>query len=177
MTLDDRIAVLAAGSNASPIRLAEKCGEDAVIPVARIAADDTAIVYSAHISRYGSIPATRIHHPGSRSFVHVPLLDPDQLAAVDATEGSYEREPLDGYYPAFLGQVWVYQSWRGLLRPAGEPIRVSEVPAKSDLLAAGQLDALTIVAAMTGAAPDGETLSQMVASGSVDAEDINRLLE
>jgi hypothetical protein len=175
--LASRTAVLASGSNAAPARLADKCGDDAVIPVARVEVADTAVVYSAHVSRYGSIPATRIAHQGSRTFVHVPLFDGEQLAAVDATEGSYQRERLTGGFPPFLGDVWTYASWRGLLGPAGQPIRLAEVEAASELLAAGQIDALGIVAAITGVAGSGQQLSELITSGQVEPEDVNRLLQ
>ena len=176
ISLEGRIAVLASGSNAAPARLADKCGRLASIPVALVEAVDTAVVYSAHISRYGSIPANRVRHGGSSTMVHVPMLNDDQLAIVDASEGSYRRVPLDGPFAAFLGPVFAYESWRGLLYQDGYPVRVEEVPARCELRSCTQIEALDLVASRTGAAPDGETLSQLVASGDVEADDINRIL-
>ena len=176
LSLADRVAVMASGSNAAPAQLANKCGAEASIPVARVEAVDTAIVYSSHISGYGSIPATRIAHSGSSTMVHVTMLDEVQLAAVDASEGSYQRVSVVGSFATFLGPVHAYESWRGQLEVAGGPIRVAEVPATSDLRAGTQIEALDLVAALTGCADDGLTLSQLVASGAIDAEDVNRLI-
>jgi len=89
-----RTAVIASGSNASPARLMEKFGRDAVIPTLRAELADHAVVHSAKFTRYGAMPATLHPHPGARARVFVNLLDEAQLARMDETEdlgGEYDR--------------------------------------------------------------------------------------
>jgi len=174
--LQDRTAVLAAGSNAAPARLAEKCGSDATIPVPRLTLADTAIVYSAHITRYGSIAATRIARRGVTSTVHVPFFDPGQLAHVDASEGSYRRVETGTLIDELEVPIHTYESWRGVLHRRGVPMALADVSADGDLMPATQRQALDHVASVTGAARDGAALSRGVASGSIDPEEVNAAL-
>jgi hypothetical protein len=84
--------LLAYGSNASVDGLSRKlaeCLESAVIPVARATLADFDVVYSAHISAYGSIPATLQHFPGSRTTVFVLAATSDQCGTLRATEPNY----------------------------------------------------------------------------------------
>ena len=171
-----RVAVLASGSNAAPARLGDKCGQGATVPVLRLDIPDTAAVYSAHVTRYGSIAANRIRHVGSVSSLHIPLLDADQLALVDRSEGSYRRVLLADGVPGYDGPVWFHKSWRGVLESGGSPIRVEEVPAASHLGAATQIEVLDYVAVLTATATDGQALSAGVVDGTIDPEAVNGLL-
>ena len=92
--LKNYIPVIAAGSNASPGRLAQKYKEGekhTILPVIRGVVKDFVSVYSAHFTKYGSIAATLQYSPGAHSDAYLTYLDPDQLEVMHATEslGSY----------------------------------------------------------------------------------------
>ncbi|HEY5701039.1 MAG TPA: hypothetical protein VIT83_03015 [Gammaproteobacteria bacterium] len=85
---EQRTPVLAIGSNQSPSRLAQKFGHDAahVIPVQRANLRDFDVVYSAHISRYGAIPAMLQVSPAACVAIAVTWLDEAQLEIMNASE-------------------------------------------------------------------------------------------
>jgi len=88
-----RIAVIACGSNRAPAQLARKFAQhpNTVIPVERATLADFDVVYSAHITRYGSIPATLIPSPGTRVALALTWLDERQLAIMHGTEAPGEN--------------------------------------------------------------------------------------
>jgi len=77
-----RTPVLAFGSNAAPEQLRRKFGAtpDTVIPVIRADLADFDVVYSAHLTAYGAVPATLAPSPGARLQTWVTWLDDAQLA-------------------------------------------------------------------------------------------------
>src|SRR5919199_3292613 len=89
-----RTPVLAYGSNASPESLAWKFPDerDAVLPLLRGRLRDFDVVYSSHITVYGSVPATLQRSEGTAVETFVAYLTDDQLALVDDWEinGTYE---------------------------------------------------------------------------------------
>ncbi len=93
--MHDRNLVVVTGSNASPARLVEKLGGDAVVPVLAGTAKGIDVRHSAHVTRYGSVPATAWPVPGASPFLPVLVLDDDQLSELDATEPNYDRLGLD----------------------------------------------------------------------------------
>lgn len=135
--MTERTAVLAYGSNAAPAHLAGKlvgAGEGQVVPVVAALARDVEVVYSAHITRYGSMPGTLAHAVGARIRVHVLFLDDAQRAIVDRTEPNYDvvtvgavtsedGERLDG--------VVGYRSRHGETVFDGSPNRLAEVPSEA----------------------------------------------
>ena len=76
--LSGRRPVLAVGSNQSPEQLIRKFGDAnlGTIPVIRATLTDFDIVYSPHVSAYGSIPTTLRHSPGTRVTLFVNWLTP-----------------------------------------------------------------------------------------------------
>ena len=91
--------MLAYGANRSLAGIARKLGTDAPSPPVVVAAarlDGFDIVYSAHVSPYGAVPATLQRHPGRVVDVHVLFLDDAQVAAIDAYEPNYQRRRLHG---------------------------------------------------------------------------------
>ncbi len=70
----DRRPVIGHGSNPSPEQLPRKFGERAEIPVSRAWLSDYDVVYSAHVTHYGSIAANLQHTPGARAEVYVNWL-------------------------------------------------------------------------------------------------------
>lgn len=127
-----RAAVLAVGSNAAPARLVEK-SLGRPLAALRVVLRDHVAVYSAHVSRYGAIASTLHPEPGAWCKLHVTLLDSDQLAAVDRTEGNYRRVGLPGRHVIGMERVPVerierYASGWGPLLVGGEPVRLAEIP-------------------------------------------------
>jgi hypothetical protein len=90
--------VLAYGSNASVQGLSRKFSRDlerCLLPAARATLADFDIVYSAHISTYGAIPAAIQHCPGARTTVYVLLATPAQRHILRETEPNYLFAALD----------------------------------------------------------------------------------
>src|SRR5215207_2198589 len=86
-----RVPLLAYGSNGSPEVLRRKLGDDAFVPVVRATLRDFDVVYSSHISPYGSVPAAIYPCRGTSLQVCVLLVDAAQLATLDETEPNYTR--------------------------------------------------------------------------------------
>lgn len=134
---DERVPVLAIGSNGAPSQLARKfadCPDG--IPVTRALIHDHAVVFSAHFAAYGSLPATLVPHRGSTCWVFVTWLKQAQMTTLHASEGIGERysyvmldrsrviDEVAGPLPA----VGVYISRAGALLHEQAPIRVAEIP-------------------------------------------------
>lgn len=156
-----RTPVLAYGANRCPEALERKrelpsFPADAPIIVLRARTRDLDVVYSAHISPYGSVGATLRRSPGTSAEVAVILLTDQQLAALGETEPNYTLEELDG--PAVepegggrLRQVRSYVSRHGCLALDGEEVALAAIPARGRRLRAlTQPDLLAAVAARLG---------------------------
>lgn len=96
----NRTPVLAFGSNQSPAQLVRKFGRKAhLIPVERVRLYGFDVVYSAHITSYGAVPAMLQHSPGTEVEVAVTWLDDDQLNIMHKTElyaANYAFAALEG---------------------------------------------------------------------------------
>lgn len=165
-----RTAVIATGSNRSHQQLARKFGDDGdgvATERAWLAGFD--VVYAAHITRYGSIPATLQHVPGMRVHLAVNWLTERQLAAMHATESSYdfvllERIALETEAGPALTEAHVYVARNGLLTHEGAPIGAREATAEGRPHAAmDQAQAQAHVHARLGAgiAPDDFVLQNI----------------
>src|SRR5918992_1771889 len=88
---EGRVPVIAHGSNRSPEQLRRKfdrfSGAAGEIPVTLSWLDEYDIVYSAHITTYGSIASTLQHVPGCRARVAITWLNDAQLTRMHETEG------------------------------------------------------------------------------------------
>ncbi len=138
--IDERRPVLAVGSNRSPRQLALKfptlaAGEE--IPVQFGHLDGCDVVYSAHISVYGAIPATLVAAPGVTVRVAVTWLTEPQIAHMHRTEAvgfNYDFVTLrdavlradDG---ATVAPLAAYVSRRGALALRGRPVCVAAIAA------------------------------------------------
>lgn len=92
----DRTAVLAYGSNAAPKVLSRKLAlsdQPVLVVPARLCEFD--VVYSAHISPYGAIPATLQRSRGTEVRVHVIYMTAAQIGVISATEPNYEPQLLE----------------------------------------------------------------------------------
>ena len=132
-----RTPVLAIGSNQSPRRLAEKFGDDAshVIPVQRARLKDFDVVYSAHISTYGAVPAMLQVSEGSDVDVAVTWLNDTQLEIMNHSEvraANYAFALIDGLELNLEGggrssSAYAYVSSRGHLRHEGAAVALSAI--------------------------------------------------
>ncbi len=140
--LDERIAVLAHGSNAAPETLARKYArfdEDVVIPVikARLAHFD--VVYATHFSGYGSIPSTLAASDETVTEIAVNFLTPHQLALMHECELSalnYVYGRIDGLGLALEGlgaldAAHVYVTRHGYLGVTGAPLAFAAIAARA----------------------------------------------
>ncbi len=134
-----RVPVLAAGSNQSPEQLHRKYAEtadDTVIPSQRGRLHDFDVVYAAHLTAYGSVPATFQASPGTAVTVFVLWLDAAQLRRMHETEGNYTYDHLtgirieldDGLAP--LSEAFAYSALVGCLNHAGGPLSIAEIAAE-----------------------------------------------
>jgi hypothetical protein len=119
--LAGRSPLLSYGANAAPEALARKLaalpGEE--LPVVRAELEDFDVVYSAHVSPYGAVPATLLESPGTVAPVFVLHPSPAQRALLTASEPNYDLVELDG--------VAVYRSKHGCLRLEGSPVALAAV--------------------------------------------------
>ncbi|MBM3561062.1 MAG: hypothetical protein FJX53_14545, partial [Alphaproteobacteria bacterium] len=119
-----RVPVIGYGSNQSPERLRQKYGTDhAPIPVQRARLADHDVVYSAHLSAYGALPAALRRAPGTAVAVAVTWLDAGQLVVMHASEAyNYVYAELTGAHLALddgtvLDRACVYLGKRGHFAP------------------------------------------------------------
>jgi hypothetical protein len=139
---DERTAMLAYGSNAAPEVLARKLAlSDQPVLVLPAWLDDFDVVYSAHISPYGAVPATLQRSPGTRVRVHLVYMTNAQVGLVSATEPNYESALIEGAVcrldegETIVGPA-AYLSRHGCLLEAETEIALSAVQASGRSLPA-----------------------------------------
>src|SRR3954454_18675824 len=132
---EQRTPVLAYGSNAAPRVLSRKLAlsdQPVLVVPARLAGFD--VVYSAHISPYGAIPATLQRSPGTEVQVHVIYMTSAQIGVISATEPNYEAELLEGIECRLgdgeeLREFSAYTSRHGCLLIDGSELALAAVTA------------------------------------------------
>ena len=132
-----RTPVLAIGSNQAPERLTQKFGHDAshLIPVQRGRLDHFDVVYSAHVTSYGAVPAMLQVSSDSSVAVAVTWLDDAQLEIMHESEvaaANYSFAELEGVQVTLDGgrrerRALAYVSSRGHLNHAGEPVALAAI--------------------------------------------------
>jgi hypothetical protein len=170
-----RRPVIGYGSNQSPLRLRQKYGTDhAPIPVQRAWLDDHDVVYSAHFSSYGSLPAALRHMPGTRVAVAVNWLSDAELEVMHPTElDSYNFARLEGLTlnldgGEIIDAAWAYLSFRGHVGDEMQPFALAEVAARGrQLPALSQREALAL---MRDRMAPGEDLAAFVRAHIDDPE-------
>lgn len=155
-----RVAVIACGSNRSPRQLARKFApgiarkfapgiapgtarpDAGVIPVIRARVDDFDVVYSAHFTSYGAVPATLCPSPGTRAEVSVLWLTAAQLARMHGTESlglNYGFGRLSGLRlemeiavegARVLAEAFHYAGLHGCLAADSHPLSLAAVAAR-----------------------------------------------
>ncbi len=131
--LAGRTPLLSYGANAAPEALARKLAPlpDRELPVLRAQLEGFDVVYSAHVSPYGAVPATLLECPGTTAPVFVLHPTPEQRALLTATEPNYDLVEL----PFCLAiddkpatrQVQAYRSKHGPLMLDGSPVALAAV--------------------------------------------------
>lgn len=87
---EDRVPVLAVGSNACPAQLRHKMAQSeasGTIPMVKARVGGIGVGVSAHVSLMGYVSASPFHAPGAVGELFLTWLDAAQLAVVDASEG------------------------------------------------------------------------------------------
>src|SRR4029450_3911746 len=95
--IEARVPVLAVGSNAAIAQMQAKfqaAGISSAMPLTWARVTGIRVGAAAIVSRWGYIPAAPVFEPGVTTRLAVNWLDPEQLQAVDETEGRYERRPV-----------------------------------------------------------------------------------
>jgi hypothetical protein len=143
--VDGRRALLAYGANASPEALTRKLAHLPPDPVAvlRVALSGWDVVYSSHVTRYGSIPAAVVPSPGTVASVHLVFPSDEQLAALAASEGENYRfgQLVDFTAELEIGgegprEIDAFLSVHGPLLLDGAPVALAAIPARDRVFAA-----------------------------------------
>jgi hypothetical protein len=147
----DRRPVLAYGANASLGALRRKFGMRATIPIVSGAVVDHDVVYSAHISPYGAVPATLFQVSGVTIPVCVMWVTAGQLDVLHTSEPNYRfvsscavtvRLDLGGE----VSSPGAYVSRHGALRLDGGAVALEAIAAGGRVLPAlGQREVLDVV--------------------------------
>jgi hypothetical protein len=126
--LAGRAPLLSYGANAAPealaLKLAALPGEP--LPVARSQLRDFDVVYSAHVSPYGAVPATIVESPGTVAPVFVLHPTAEQHALLTATELNYDL--------VRIGEADAYRSKHGCLEFDGSPLALAAVRSRGRTL-------------------------------------------
>lgn len=178
-----RTPVLAFGSNAAPEQLSRKFGgvPGTVIPVVQAYLADFDVVYSAHLTAYGAVPATLASSPGTHLQTWINWLDDQQLARMHQSEMvrswgaavNYAYGELSGLSLTpdggldELERAGVYLSNHGALGLGDAPVALEAIAAMDRRFAAKPMrEVLALVGEQLGAPPD---IGDFVASAADDA--------
>jgi hypothetical protein len=119
--LGRRTPLLAYGANASPEALGRKLAQlpDIEMPVVRFELQGFDVVYSAHVSPYGAVPATLVESPGTVAPVFLLHPTAEQLALLTASEPNYDLVEVEG--------IAAYRSKHGCLEFEGSAVALAAV--------------------------------------------------
>ncbi|HWI95247.1 MAG TPA: hypothetical protein VNS60_04180 [Solirubrobacterales bacterium] len=126
--LGGRTPLLAYGANAAPEALGRKLAAlpGVEMPVIEAELDGFDVVYSAHVSPYGAVPATLIESPGTVAPVFVAHPTAEQRALLTASEPNYDLVEVDG--------IAAYRSKHGCLSLDGSPVALAAIRSRSRVL-------------------------------------------
>ncbi len=119
--LSGRTPLIAYGANAAPEALGRKLSQlpGVEMPVVKFELEGFDVVYSAHVSPYGAVPATLVECPGTVAPVFLLHPTAEQLALLTATEPNYDLVEIDG--------AAAYRSRHGCLELDGSPVALAAV--------------------------------------------------
>ena len=185
-----RVPVIAHGSNRAPEQIHRKfghlAGRDSEIPVTRAWLHDHDVVYSAHMTRYGSISATLHEAPGTRVQVYVTWLTETQVERMHETEigagnygyGRMSRVTLAVESGPTLNEAFAYLSVHGCLanpEKAGAPLALAAVPAERRVHR--HVDQEAALAVLHAAHHPDDTLDAMILANIKNTPQRRRLVE
>lgn len=118
-----RTALLSYGANAAPEALALKLASlpGLEMPVLRAELEGFDVVYSAHVSPYGAVPATLVESPGTVAPAFVTHPTPEQRELLTASEPNYDLVEVEG--------IAAYRSKHGPLSLDGTEVALVAVRA------------------------------------------------
>jgi hypothetical protein len=119
--LSGRAPLISYGANSAPAALARKLASlpGVEMPVIQAALEGFDVVYSAHVSPYGAVPATLRESPGTTAPVFVIHPTEEQRALLTASELNYDLVELNG--------VAAFRSKHGCLEIDGSPVALAAV--------------------------------------------------
>ena len=119
--LSGRTPLLSYGANAAPEALGRKLTQlpGVEMPVMQFELGGFDVVYSAHVSPYGAVPATLVESPGTVAPVFLLHPTAEQLALLTASEPNYDLVEIGG--------MAVYRSKHGCLEIDGSAVALSAV--------------------------------------------------
>lgn len=135
--LAGRKPLIAYGANAAPAALARKLAAlpGLEMPVMQAELEGFDVVYSAHVSPYGAVPATLVESPGTVAPVFLAHPTPEQRALLTASEPNYDLVEVAG--------LAAYRSKHGCLELDGAPVALAAVRAAGRTLP--ELDEPTVL--------------------------------
>jgi hypothetical protein len=135
--LAGRTSLLSYGANSAPEALARKLAPlpGVELPVLRAELENFDVVYSAHVSPYGAVPATLIESPGTTAPAFVLHPTAEQRALLTASEPNYDLVEVNG--------IAAYRSKHGCLQLDGSPVALAAV--RSTRRTLPELDETTIL--------------------------------
>jgi hypothetical protein len=119
--LGGREPLLSYGANSAPEALARKLAPlpGLEMPVLQADLEGWDVVYSAHVSPYGAVPATLIESPGTTAPVFVIHPTPEQRALLTASEPNYHLVEVD--------EIAAFRSKHGPLSLDGSPVALAAI--------------------------------------------------
>jgi hypothetical protein len=135
--LSGRTPLLSYGANAAPAALAHKLASlpGVEMPVLQAELEGFDVVYSAHVSPYGAVPATLYESPGTTAPIFVVHPTAEQRALLTASEINYDLVEVDG--------IAAYRSKHGCLMLGDSPVALAAVRSSGRTLP--ELDQPTIL--------------------------------
>lgn len=126
--LAGRTPLLSYGANSAPEALARKLAAlpHLAMPVLRAELEGFDVVYSAHVSPYGAVPATLIESPGTVAPVFVIHPTGEQRALLTASEPNYDLVELE--------EMEAYRSKHGCLSLDGSPVALAALRSRGRTL-------------------------------------------
>jgi hypothetical protein len=126
--LAGRTPLLSYGANSAPEALARKLASlpGVELPAMRAELEGFDVVYSAHVSPYGAVPATLIESPGTTAPIFVLHPTAEQRALLTASEPNYDLVEVDG--------IAAYRSKHGPLKLDDLPVALAAVRSRGRTL-------------------------------------------
>ena len=126
--LTDRTPLLSYGANSAPAALSRKLASlpGVELPVQAAELADFDVVYSAHVSPYGAVPATLHESLGTTAPVFVLHPTPEQLDLLTASEPNYDLVEVDG--------LAAYRSKHGCLEIDGSAVALAAIRSRGRTL-------------------------------------------